>query len=158
MSLSYHISHSDNIDTVYFSGPIDEDSEVLLSELPDKVGAKCVFNFKAVTAINSLGVRAWINFLRRFEQEREIFFAECPPELVSQINMIPNFRGSATIVSVYAGYVCDNCDHQMLKLFRSETELAAVLTDGVPEVVCPNCGKRMEMEELEEEFFAWIDS
>jgi len=75
-------------------------SKALISEI--QLGPNMLINFKQVQYMNSCGVRAWINFLRELENNRKIIFEECTPEIMSQINMIPNFKSSAHIRSLYA--------------------------------------------------------
>lgn len=144
-------------DTVKFKGYINEDAEVHLATVPAQLGPKVIFNFKEVAAINSCGVRAWINFLRDVQKDREVIFAECTPEVISQINMIPNFLGSAKIQSVYAEYGCESCGHQEMHLFVEGKDLPTSPDDDFSERACPKCGEEMEMEEIEEEYFAWLD-
>ncbi|MCB9228445.1 MAG: hypothetical protein H6618_02450 [Deltaproteobacteria bacterium] len=157
MDLTFQTKKQDDGEYVYFNGEINEDAEVSLAELPKHLESTCVFNMKHVTSINSCGVRAWINFLREAEKSRNITFEECPPEIVSQINMIPNFRGKSHIRSVFASYVCENCDSQHLQLFTEGENLPTSPDEEVPEITCQKCGETMEMEELENEFFSWLD-
>ena len=159
MDLTYRFEAKDpTTDIIFFTGHVNEDAEVTLAKLREEISKSCVFNMKDIQSINSCGVRAWINFLREVERDRSITFEHCPPEIVSQINMIPSFKGSAHIASVYAGYVCDNCDHQHLELFEHGNNLPKSVDEGLGDVHCPNCNSVMEMEELEEEFFSWIES
>ena len=158
MDLNLRIENRDDRELVYFNGQINEDAEVVLGNLKAKLGSQCIFNFKDIKSINSCGVRAWINFMRDIEAGRRIAFEECPPEVVSQINMIPNFKGKAEIRSVYASYSCENCDHQKWQLFEKGKNLPQKLVSELPQVRCPKCQEVMEMEELEDEFFGWLDA
>ena len=98
MALAVRILNEGDWEKIFLSGKIDEDGEVTLGELKDKVTGKCIFNFKEVTGINSCGVRAWINFMREVEKKgSSVIFEECTPDVISQINMIPNFKSKATI-------------------------------------------------------------
>lgn len=151
------IPKDDKTDLIYFKGDINEDAELALAGLVHQIAKDSIFNLKDVSSINSCGVRAWINFLREVEKTKKITFDECPPEIVSQINMIPNFKGQAEILSVYAGYICDNCDYQHLELFRKGVNLPTDPSQSISDVHCPKCNSVMEMEELEEEFFGWVN-
>ena len=157
MDLTFQIKQKDDWEYIFFNGEINEDAEVSLAGLFEQISQKCVFNLKNISAINSCGVRAWINFLREAERSREIIFEECPPEVVSQINMIPNFRGNSHIRSVYASYVCDSCDLQKQHLFKEGENLPSSLSEELSPLSCPKCGEDMEMEELEDEFFGWLE-
>lgn len=158
-NLSVAVDADENSDQfiIEFRGPINEDAEPHLNKiLANKPNAdKCIFRLKNISSINSLGVRTWIKFLRDFgesHKDTKIYFEECAPEIISQINMIPDFNGKAEISSFYADYICDNCDNDKLVLFKCD-EIPKPLLD----VKCDKCDESMEMEELEEEFFAFLD-
>ena len=118
MEINLQIGKKGDWDHVVYAGPINEDTEVHLARVAAQLGKNVIFNFRQVEYVNSCGVRSWINFLRDIQEGREVIFEECTPEIVSQINMIPNFRGKAHIKSVYASYACDNCENQAWELFE----------------------------------------
>lgn len=158
MGININHIQKDGADHVEYSGPIDAEAEVHLEQLKEKLGAKIVFNFKSVGAVNSCGVRSWINFMRDLEKDssRDISFEECPGDIVMQINMIPSFKSSAKINSVYGAYVCDECGHEDSVLFENGKNLPNSPSDELPEVKCSQCGSEMELEEMEEEYFAFL--
>lgn len=157
MDIAVEIKKVNDWDQISYVGPIDEDAEFHLMPLIKQTGPKCVFNFKGVVSVNSCGVRVWIQFMREFEKGRQIVFEECTPEIVGQINMIPNFKGDAHIRSVYASYVCENCDMYKWELFEENKNMPTHANDfKLPEVRCASCNGVMEMEELPEEFFDWL--
>lgn len=158
MGITLHIEKRGNWEQVIYAGPINEDTEIHLTPFVRQLGPNVIFNFRKVEYVNSCGVRAWINFLREAEKGRKVIFEECTPEIVSQINMIPNFRGTAHIKSVYASYACESCDNQKWELFEEGRNLPQSGTEDVPQPKCDKCGAAMEMEELEDEFFAWLDA
>ena len=158
MGITLNIEKKGSWEQVIYSGPINEDTEVHLTPFVKQLGANVIFNFRKVEYVNSCGVRAWINFLRDVEKGRKIIFEECTPEIVSQINMIPNFRGGAHIKSVYASYACAHCENQKWELFEEGRNLPQTAGETVPTPKCDKCGNQMEMEELEDEFFAWLDA
>ena len=158
MTITLNIEKKDQWEKLNYVGPINEDTEVHMAPLVQSLGPKVIINFKKVESVNSCGVRAWINFLRDAEKGREIIFEECTPEVVSQINMIPNFKGSARIKSVYASFACDHCDRHEWFLFEEGRNFPQNPGDGVAAPKCSKCGSTMEMEELEDEFFAWLDA
>lgn len=156
--ITVNIEKRGNWDQVIYSGPINEDSELYLNQLIPHLGPNIIINFRKVESVNSCGVRVWINFVRAAEQGRKMIFEECTPEIVSQINMIPNFRGSAHIKSVYAVYSCGQCGHSQWQLFEEGRNMPQSANDEIPAPACTKCGAGLEMEELEDEFFAWIDA
>ena len=159
MTITFQFDKKGDWDYLSYNGPINEDAEVHLGQLVQQLGKNVIFNFRGVEYVNSCGVRAWINFLREVEKSgREVVFEECTPEIVGQINMIPNFKGKAHIKSVYASYACESCGHQQWSLFEEGRNLPETSDVELPEQKCEKCGSAMEMEELEDEFFAWLDA
>ncbi|NRA66414.1 MAG: hypothetical protein HRU19_18145 [Pseudobacteriovorax sp.] len=159
MSISINIVHKDGDDLVEYVGPIDAESEVHLEQLIPKLGEKINFNFKHVESVNSCGVRSWINFMRELEKsDKAITFSECTSEIVMQINMIPSFKGNAEIASVYGDYVCDECGFEKTILFRRGENLPKGIDSELPKIDCEQCKSEMELEELEEEYFAFLES
>lgn len=157
MGISIQIVQKDGWDHVNYAGPIDAEAEVHLSQLLPKLGKQVVFNFKNVDSVNSCGVRSWINFMRDLQKEkRSIIFEECTGEIVMQINMIPSFKGNADIRSVYGCYVCDECGHEEDILFEAGKNLPENPDAGLDPVKCSSCGAEMELEEMEEEYFAFL--
>ena len=158
MGITLHIEKKGQWEQLMYAGPINEDTEVHLKPMITSLGPNVIFNFRKVEYVNSCGVRAWINFLREVQKNRKIIFEECTPEIVSQINMIPNFKGTAHIKSVYASYACNSCDSQKWVLFEEGRNLPPNSAEGVTPPKCDKCSAEMEMEELEDEFFAWVDA
>ena len=159
MAILYRISTHDDVDMIFLNGKINEDAGGPLNDLLEKIGPKCTINLKEINEINSLGVRLWVNFMRKFEQTRSVILEECTPEIIKQINMIPNFKGKSTIHSLYARFICDNCGSKKLELFKTGENMPKKQEAvHLHEVKCPSCSKKMEMEEVEDEFFACIIS
>lgn len=156
MTLVYQFEAAGEWQRCYFAGVINEDSETTLAALAAQVPQKVVFNFRRVESINSCGVRAWISFIRQIGAGREVAFEECTPEIVSQINMIPNFRADSRILSVYASYTCGQCNNHRNELFQEGRNLPTEVGASLEPVKCDKCGAAMEMDEIEEEFFAWL--
>ena len=156
MDITLQVTNEDGVDVIRYVGPINEEAEVHLAQLLPKIGESCEINFSQVEYVNSCGVRAWINFMRDLEKDRTVRFAECTPEIVMQINMIPSFKGSAKIASVYGSYECDGCGHNEKILFEAGKNLPEEEDFELTPVSCPKCSEEMEMEELEEEYFAFM--
>ena len=158
VALTIQILQAEGWDRMMIIGPIDEEAEVHLTQFLKTLGQKVVVNFRQITTVNSCGVRAWINFMRELSKGRQVVFEECKPEIISQINMIPSFRASAHIQSVYGSYDCPKCkNHQDVLLTRGKN-LPNRLADGLPEIPCAKCQAPLELDELEEEYFAWLDA
>ncbi len=158
MGINIQISQKNEWCLVNYTGPIDAEAEVHLSQLLPKVSKhNVVFNFKNVSTVNSCGVRSWINFMRELQKDQQtIVFEECVPEIVMQINMIPSFKGKAFIKSVYGSLICDACGHDEKMLFESGKNLPSSIDQGIAEMACQQCKAPMQLEEVEEEYFAFI--
>jgi len=147
---------SSGILTVYLVGIMDEDS--LYDEVKEQTGPLC-FNWKNVLSINSCAIRNWVNFINELKSMR-IFYEECPPLIVRQMNMVPSFKGHADIRSVEMPYVCANCDSEKLVLFDGNGQ--GLKTGGKlnlpPGINCENCKKgKLEFDESVEEYFAFLE-
>lgn len=106
------VTKSEGKSIVFLQGDIDEDS--VFDELL-ALGSPVVLDFKDVTSINSCGIRNWVNFLKNLVG-REIYYQQCPPLIVRQMNMVPSFVGHANVLSVFAPYVCEHCEEEKLVL------------------------------------------
>lgn len=156
--MEYGLTQTDDTVHVALSGIINEDAEVSLQTLASKLGGATTvtFNFASVKSINSLGVRAWVQFLRTAEEGRNIIFEECVPDVIMQINMIPSFKDKATIKSFYTHYVREDCT-QCQQPQKVLIETASLAPKSIPEPrTCATCNQEMETEELEDEYFAFL--
>ncbi|MGK5091721.1 hypothetical protein WDW89_06845 [Deltaproteobacteria bacterium TL4] len=136
----------------YLEGVINEFAK--FQPLFDFQGPQIILNLKEISRINSTGVREWINAIEKISDDIEILFEECPPVVVYQMTMIPNFTARAKVTSVYAPYFCSGCGEQkdvMIEMGSFNLE------DGVPEVKCKECGEDMEFDDDEESYFYFLE-
>ncbi|WP_186647304.1 hypothetical protein [Fluviispira vulneris] len=153
--MEYSIMQQEDGKMITLMGLINEDSEMtfkdLFLELKDvkKVG----FNFSQVKSINSLGVRAWVSFLRSIEEGRNLIFYECTPDVIMQINMIPSFLGKASVASFFVNYICEVCNKEEKKLIETSS-LPPKTIPNAPKCESDECG--MQTEELEDEYFVFL--
>ncbi|HEY5922943.1 MAG TPA: PilZ domain-containing protein [Kofleriaceae bacterium] len=120
--------------------------------LPAMVG-RIVFDMAQVTYMNSLGVRAWCEFLRQARIQGYEFHA-CSIPFVLQASMVRDVIGRGTVTSFFAPFHCIGCDHQEERLLQSAAILASNLQP--PVFKCPNCGGALEFDDLPERFFAFL--
>jgi hypothetical protein len=156
-NLECHVQEYNGAHWVTLSGVINEDAEIPLKDVAQNLenATMVIFNFKNVKTVNSLGVRAWVTFLRSVENipGRVVYFAECIPDIIMQINMIPSFLGKASILSFYVNYVSPSTN----KTHRVLIETKDLQPQTIPTPPnCPDTGSPMETEELEEEYFAFL--
>ena len=100
--------------------------------LPAMVG-RIVFDMAQVTYMNSLGVRAWCEFLRQARIQGYEFHA-CSVPFVLQASMVRDVIGRGTVTSFFAPFHCISCDHQEERLLQSAAILASNLEPPVVQV------------------------
>lgn len=120
--------------------------------LPAMVG-RVVFDMARVTYMNSLGVRAWCEFLRQARIQGYEFHA-CSVPFVLQASMVKDVVGRGTVTSFFAPFHCIDCDHQEDRLLQSAAILASNMEP--PVFKCPSCGGSLEFDDLPERFFAFL--
>ena len=144
----------DDADTIVITitGVIDESAD--LSALSSVHARALRFHMRGVRRINSFGVRAWMDAIRRIPITTQLFFVHCPPPVVDQCNMVSGFLGHGRLESFYAPMTCAECDEQIDQLF----ETAACRANGgkLPLTPCPRCGRPMEVDDLEEQYLLFV--
>ena len=155
MSLSWRIKERAGFTTVEFTGEIDENTD--FSELGGKLAGNVVFQLQQVKRINSCGVREWVNFVRDLPNVTELSFSHCSPAIVTQLNMIYNFRGGAKLRSFYAPYVCEECDREEERLIDIESNFPAGAPLDPPEFSCDSCGQPLEFDDLPDHYLAFLN-
>lgn len=120
--------------------------------LPAMVG-RVDFDMAQVRYMNSLGVRAWCEFLKAAPIQGYEFHA-CSIPFILQASMVEDVVGRGTVTSFFAPYHCQSCDHQEERLLQS----AAVLAAGVepPVFTCPACSAQLTFDDLPERYFAFL--
>ena len=121
--------------------------------LPAMVG-RVDFDVERVRYMNSLGVRAWCNFLKKAPIQGYEFHA-CSVPFTLQASMVEDVVGRGTVTSFFAPYHCESCGHQEERLLQS----AAVLASGLepPVFTCPSCDSQLSFDDLPERYFAFLD-
>ena len=120
--------------------------------LPAMVG-RVVFDMAQVTYMNSLGVRAWCDFLRQARIQGYEFHA-CSVPFILQASMVRDVIGRGTVTSFFAAFHCIGCDHQEERLLQTAAILASNLEP--PVFKCPSCGGALEFDDLPERYFAFL--
>ena len=154
VALSWRIKERPGLTTVEFFGEIDENAD--FSELRRRLKGAVVFHLAEVRRINSCGVREWVNFVRDFPDVTELTFTHCSPAIVTQLNMIYNFRGRAMVKSFYAPYVCENCNNEEEKLLDVQTQFPDGDIESVPDFDCEQCHQAMEFDDLPERYLSFL--
>jgi hypothetical protein len=145
---AFQVVKSGGRHSVLLQGQIDEDTSF---EGLSQVESPIVFNFKNLTGISSIGIRSWVNFLKELGG-KEIYYEECSPLIVRQMNMVPSFLGNAKVLSVFVPYVCDNCEQEKLVLANKD-QFGGKIAETIP---CEACKQgEMELDGHPQQYFAF---
>lgn len=155
VALSWRIKERPGFTTVEFFGEIDENAD--FAELRRRLSGSVVFHLAEVRRMNSCGVREWVNFVRDLPNVAELTFSHCSPAIVTQLNMIYNFRGSARVRSFYAPYVCEECGREEEKLLDVQTQFPTGATSRVPQHTCEKCSKPMDFDDIPERYLSFLN-
>src|SRR5215471_16391714 len=113
-NLTWRIERKLGQTIVELRGRVDETAE--LEPLRSELRGSVLFRLARVQAINSTGVREWINLIRDLPAVTELVLSGCSIAIVTQINMVSNFVGKGRVESVYAPYMCGGCDTEAEQL------------------------------------------
>jgi hypothetical protein len=150
--MSWSVSGIDGALRVVLRGAIDEDADFAALANDLRGHSAIHFDLEGVNRVNSCGVREWVNFLRSLAPSSAIQFERCNPSVVSQMNMIPNFKGAARVLSVIAPYTCGSCG----QVKSIVLELTGTQRPTLESVVCPKCSSPMEFDDIEDSYFAFM--
>ena len=156
MSKKLTIQKRDEGNTTWLTleGIIDENANFkdAFSGLQEKV----VFDLGGIDLINSCGVREWMHALQQLPKDSQVQYVNCAPRIVEQINYVANFLGSGTVQSFYAPYFCAKCKKESNILLTGK-ELGSARPVKAPAEKCPTCKVAMEFDDIEEEYFSFLD-
>ncbi len=120
-------------------------------------GRDVILNLKAVTRFSSFGVRDWVHVMEALRTKVErILFVECSPAVVAQLNMVENFSGGATVVSIQLPYFCEACSWDTEVTFTLPSTPA--LVQSLPQINCKRCHKNMTFDDDQEGYFSFAQS
>ena len=120
---------------------------------------RIVINLRGIDRINSVGVRDWVNASKPLADSYNVEYEECSVFVIHQLNMIANFLSYGKIISFYAPYYCDDCDHEhrMLVVVDEHFRRSADSEEPeAPEFDCPDCGAKMKLNHDEEKYFYFL--
>ncbi|MEM9492340.1 MAG: hypothetical protein AAGC55_24550 [Myxococcota bacterium] len=149
---SMHIERAPDRVIVRMAGVIDEESE--LSGLAELDSPLLWLHLAGIRRINSFGVRAWIEAIRRIPGDSRVVLTHCSPSIIDQCNMVAGFTGQGEIESFYVPMLCERCDLERDEFY--EVAQCQDLGGSLPETRCPNCGGFMEIDDLEEQYLLFL--
>lgn len=156
MSQKLNIERRDepNANFLAVKGTIDEDAD--FKSAFSGLKAKVSIDLEGVSFINSCGVREWVKAVQLFPKQAEIQFLRCAPRIVEQANYVANFTGNGKIVSFFAPYFCPKCQKERTALLQS-ADFKSGAPSQAPTQKCATCGTKMDFDDLEEEYFSFLD-
>ena len=107
-----------------FEGTIDED--VVFPPVDAGRFKKIVLDLKSIKAINSVGIREWLNWIRPLAEKADFVLENCPKAMVFQFNMVEGFLPpKSTVASFFVPFYCEKCDKEDSILFNVGKEVKA---------------------------------
>ncbi len=152
MGLTVERTESREGTRIILEGVVDEFADLqFFAHLSGRVDV----DLRGVRRINSFGVRTWVDAVRTIPDAADVRFVALSPALVEQTNMVRGFLGRGTIVSVMVPMICETCDAQAL----FEAQVADLHEhSGAPGAQpCPECGSAMVLDDLPDQYFAFLD-
>jgi len=144
-----------NVLMVRMTGSIEEsvDFDKLIGPSPQELHINC----KGVPRINSVGVKAWIQFFKSVSSKgTKLRFLECSVAIVEQINLISNFTCGGVVESIFVPFSCGNCKSELVGLFK--TEALQKVNFAIPDLKCSKCGGSASFDDIPEEYFSFLMS
>lgn len=105
-----------------------------------------------ITFVNSIGMREWVRLIRVLRGRGTVTLEAVSDVLMTQMNLITEFRGTVQIVSFHASYVCPACGYEASPLVDAVAHHDALRQLRAPPVPCPECGAAMELGEFPERY------
>ena len=139
-------------------GVIDEHSG-LVDAPPDlgPPGPLLVIDLGGVVRINSVGVRDWILWTAELKRQFSVVaLCDCPPVVMSEVNLVRNFAEGLLITTFRVPYFCDHCGRE-----STETLDARALGDaGQRRPPAASCGKPAcanTLDDADDNAFAFLE-
>jgi len=153
-TLSWRIKEQPDLILVELRGDLSESAE--LDKLRRRLQGNVVLHLGAIRRVNSGGVREWVNFITVLSKSAQVTLTHCSPAIVAQLNMIFNFRGTASVRSFLAPYTCTRCDVEEEKLVDIEAHFADRSSRRMPPFKCDACGAPMDFDEVADRYLSFL--
>ena len=156
MSSKLKIERKDEpgITRIAMSGIIDEDAD--FDEAFGDLKPTVIINLEGIDLINSCGVREWVHAVQVFPKTGKVVYEKCAPRIVEQANYVANFLGNGKMTSFFAPYYCAKCKKEANVLLEVENLRSRPVK--APAAKCPTCKSAMEFDDIEEEYFSFLDN
>lgn len=141
---------------IILSGVIDEsfDTGSLSSSITTK---RVVINCAGITQISSFGLRQWFRLMDDINKRSEdLYFVECSPKVIDQLNLVAGFGGMGQVLSFYAPYQCERCRTDRRILFRVDLDRQMLRDQQPPTFTCRVCEGKEYLDDDPEGYFSWF--
>jgi hypothetical protein len=139
---------------IELSGRLD-DAAPLSSIATNDLARELVIDTGGITFVNSIGIREWMRLLRTLHEAGiRVVLEHVADVLITQMNMIPEARGEATIASFHALYACEACGAEATPLIEVEPHRAALVAMKAPSMKCGECGGKMDLGDYPERYLS----
>ena len=100
-------------------GNLDESAELVLADFLSSFSkSEIILNCRDIQQINSVGVRIWIQFLKKLTSTTKISVSECCEVFMDYRALIPAMTQNSEILSVVVGFECRNCGSVIDKIIN----------------------------------------
>jgi anti-anti-sigma regulatory factor len=138
---------------VEFSGAIEENVD--FEQLIGPFIGELIINCKAVTRVNSIGVKTWMRYFQLLRTRGDKFkFVECSSAIIEQLNMISNFACGGPVESVLLPFSCIKCQNEFVASCKTAELKASGLT--IPTVKCEKPGCAAQFDDDPEEYLYFL--
>jgi serine/threonine protein kinase len=117
--------------------------------------SQVVIELGKLSRITSYGVRQWIRGRDQLAA-KQLYYVNCPPFFIDQLNMVLNFGGHGQVLTAFAPFSCPGCKHEKWALIDVLAKYDDLAAGRFPEQPCEKCQQRMEMDELPETYFGFV--
>lgn len=141
---------------VQLAGQVDDqaDIEKAIGTLPAPPYEMHV-NCGQITRINSIGVKNWIKYFQKIQALRvPIFFYDCAPPIVQQMNLVFNFAAGGKVVSLQVPFSCEDEEHNFTLTF-TVPDLKKI-GFNIPSQKCPKCSSASEFDDIPKIYFKFL--
>jgi DNA polymerase III, alpha subunit (gram-positive type) len=139
---------------IALQGIIDESSD--FKEAFSGLKPNVSIDLKGIDLINSCGVREWVHAVEKLPAQSKVQYINCAPRIVEQINYVANFLGRGTVQSFYVPYFCPKCKKEA-NILMEVKDVGKARPVKAPPQKCPQCKGPMEFDDIEEEYFSFLD-
>lgn len=155
------VNRTDDTIEFYLEGAIGEGASVFQHDIR---GVKQILmDMEKVTYINSVGVKAWIQWTGRIPPDCQFSLRRLPLVMINQASTVVGFMPpQARIESFFAPFVCPKCNTETTVLLSKGKEYdyaegGSEKKINIPEVPCPKCNTIMESDFTPAKTFTFLD-